>query len=174
MVTEHSPRDPETARIIGAAMAVHRHLGPGFLEAVYREALKVEFGFAGVPFRPEVPFCVHYRGRTLATGYRADFLCGSDVIVEVKSRARLTGIDEAQIINYLKVSGCGRGLLLNFGAKSLQFRRFALTQHREEPQPARYGQAQREWGAADYADFADYPPKNFERRVPEAKTVKRE
>jgi GxxExxY protein len=94
--------DEQTFAIIGAAMAVHGELGHGFLEAVYQEALTVEFMNCGVPFAREVELPVLYRGQRLDTGYRADFLCFDQVIVEVKALERLTTREESQVINYLK------------------------------------------------------------------------
>ena len=117
-------RDPETYAIIGAAMMVHRLLGKGFLEAVYREALWAELELRGIPFRREVEIPVYYRGLRLDTRYRADLVCFDGVLVELKALTRLTEVDDSQIINYLKASQLARGLLLNFGSTSLQYRRF--------------------------------------------------
>ena len=117
-------RDPETYAIIGAAMMVHRLLGKGFLEAVYREALGAELEFRGIPFRREVEIPVYYRSLRLDTRYKADLVCFDGVLVELKALTRLTEGDDSQIINYLKASRLARGLLLNFGSTSLQYRRF--------------------------------------------------
>ena len=120
------PRDPQTYKIIGCAMEVHRVLGPGFLEAVYREALRVEFTACAVPFRAEVQLAVTYKGVKLECAYRADFICFDEVIVECKAQSQLTNVDKAQSINYLKATGFRRALLLNFGAESLQYKRIVL------------------------------------------------
>jgi GxxExxY protein len=122
-----SERDPRTHAIIGAAMEVHRQLGPGFLEAVYQEALALELHARDIPFRCEVELPVFYKGRRLNKSYRADFICYDSVLVETKALAGLTGIEEAQVINYLKATGLEIGLLVNFGSKSLEFRRFIHT-----------------------------------------------
>jgi GxxExxY protein len=119
--------DPQTYAIIGAAMAVHGELGGGFLEAVYCEALAIELEERAVAFRREAPLKISYRDQVLLATYRADFLCFEDVIVEVKALARLSSIEEAQIINYLKASRVERGLLLNFGASRLEYQRFVLS-----------------------------------------------
>ena len=129
--------DEQSFVIIGAAMSVHRELGHGFLEAVYQEALAVEFMKCAVPFAREVELPIRYRGQRLNTGYRADFLCFDEVIVEVKALERLTTREESQVINYLKASGRARGLLLNFGGRSLEHKRLVWThspvraEHRE-------------------------------------------
>lgn len=80
MLTAFDVRDPETYAIIGAAMEVHRQLGPGFLEAAYREALKLKFSHRGIPFRAEVPLQIFYKGTPLRTRYKADFLCYDQVL----------------------------------------------------------------------------------------------
>jgi GxxExxY protein len=120
-------KDPQSHAIIGAAMEVHRELGFGFLEAVYQCALALEFQQHGIPFKAEVVLPVRYKSKLLTCGYRADFVCFDDFLVETKAIAELTGGDDAQLINELKATGCQRGLLLNFGAPSLQFKRLVLT-----------------------------------------------
>lgn len=120
-------RDPRTYAIIGAAMAVHQQLGCGFLEPVYQEALALELGRRNVAFRQEVELPMYYKGERLTTVYRVDFICDDAVLVELKALGKLTGREEAQVINYLKASGLPVGLLLNFGTQSLQHRRFVHT-----------------------------------------------
>jgi GxxExxY protein len=116
-------RDPQTYAIIGAAMEIHRQLGHGFLEAVYQHAAAIEFPLKGIPFEREVALPIRYKNILLPIQYRADFICFSDIIVEFKALSRLTNVEEAQLLNYLKATGVQRGLLINFGASSLQCKR---------------------------------------------------
>ncbi len=108
-----------TYQIIGAAMEVHKTLGPGFLEAVYEEALAYELKKLGISFERQKALAVYYKGIVLGD-YRADLVVESSVIVELKAQKILTAIDEAQLINYLKATNLKVGLLFNFGARSLQ------------------------------------------------------
>ena len=110
-------------------MEVHRHLGHGFLEQVYQEALMHELDERGIPAQKEVPIEVSYKDNILKCAYKADFVCYDGVIVELKALTNITGIEEAQVINYLKATGFTKGLLLNFGTPSLQFRRFILSEN---------------------------------------------
>jgi len=121
-----SSRDPETYAVIGAAMTVHRELGSGFLEAVYQEALEQELKWAQVPYLREAPLPIHYRGTKLNTHYRADFICFGTTIVELRALMRLSGQEEAQVINYLKATGFTKALLFNFGTPSLVSKRLVL------------------------------------------------
>lgn len=118
------PRDPQTHAIIGAAMEVHQQLGPGFLEAVYQESMAIEFTERGISYQRELDVPVFYKGRRLSCTYRADFVCYESVIVELKALQGLTGQEEGQILNYLKATHLERGMLLNFGRPSLEFKRF--------------------------------------------------
>lgn len=114
-------------QIIGAAIEVHRHLGPGLLESAYAEALAYEFQACNIPFEKEKPIPVYYKDHRLEAGFRADFLVGGLVIVEIKAVSAFAPAHEAQIINYLKLSRCTLGLLLNFHATLMRngIRRFA-------------------------------------------------
>ena len=105
-------RDPQTYNIIGAAMEV------------YQEALAKEFTKRDIPFQKEVQLTIFYKGEPLNCTYRADFVCYENIIVELKALDNLSGNEESQIIHYLKVTGFQRGLLINFGASAIQFKRF--------------------------------------------------
>jgi len=118
--------DPQTYTFIGAALAVHGELGCGFLEPVYQEALAIELEIAKVPFEREAELVITYRDRPLRCKYRADFVCYLEVIVEVKVVQKLEDAHYAQIINYLKGTGLKKGLLFNFGARSLEFKHFVF------------------------------------------------
>lgn len=116
-------RDPQTYALIGAAMAVHGEHGHGFLETVFQESFEIELQLQGIPFLREHPFQLQYKGRPLKTSYRCDFFCFGEAIVEIKA---ITDVEVAQLINYLKASKMKRGLLLNFGAPSLEHKRIVL------------------------------------------------
>ena len=126
MNTDIFKRDERTYKIIGAAIAVHSELDCGFLEAVYQEALTLEFQARGIPFEREKELPLYYRGNKLKTFYKADFLCFDSVIVEIKALDKTTSKEEAQVINYLKAPSLKKALLLNFGTTALKFKRFVL------------------------------------------------
>ncbi|MGE5173866.1 MAG: GxxExxY protein [Betaproteobacteria bacterium] len=125
-IKESAEKVPRTYALIGAAMEVHRQLGCEFLEGVYQEALAIELTAEEVPYRREVELPIFYKRQRLNTSYRADFICYDSVIVEIKALSKLGKVEEAQIINYLKATGCRVGVLLNFGSSSLEYRRFAF------------------------------------------------
>jgi GxxExxY protein len=105
--------DQRTYKIIGAAMEVHRELGCGFLEGVYQEALDREFGTQKIPFRSQPTVEIAYKGKPLNKKYQPDFICYAEVIIEIKAMSGLSGIEEAQLINYLKATGLKIGLLIH-------------------------------------------------------------
>jgi GxxExxY protein len=122
--------DPQTYANIGACMAVHSELGHGFLEAVYQEALEIEFTRRGIPFVREKPLIVYYTAIPLNTRYDADFFCYESIIVELKALSALAPGHQAQAIHYLKATRCERGLLVNFGAPRLEYKRLIFTHTR--------------------------------------------
>ena len=107
----------EVFAIYGAAIEVHRELGPGFLEAVYQEALEIELVDRGIPFEAQKPLLIHYKRRKLKKEYIADLVCYGQIIVELKALDHLSKKEESQVLNYLKATGLRVGLLLNFGSE---------------------------------------------------------
>lgn len=105
--------------VIGAAIEVHRTLGPGFLESVYEEALCVELRLRSIPFAHQYPVAVDYKGHSVGEG-RLDLLVGNELVVELKTVDSLAPIHEAQVISYLKTTGCHLGLLINFNSVLLK------------------------------------------------------
>jgi len=108
--------------VVGAAMEVHRTLGPGFLEAVYEEALSHEFDLRHIPYERQKRLPVHYKGR-LVGDYIADFVVEDKIVLELKGISRLDRVHEAQAHNYLAATGLRLAILLNFGASSLEWKR---------------------------------------------------
>jgi len=109
-----------TSEIIGAAIEVHRHLGPGLLESAYQTCLTRELSLRQIPFKREVPLPLEYKGVHMGCGYRLDLLVGNAVVVETKSVESLNSIHEAQLLTYLKLGGWKVGLLLNFNVELLR------------------------------------------------------
>jgi len=119
----------EVYAIVGAAMEVSNELGSGFLEAVYQEALGIEFAERGIPYSAQVPVEICYKGRKLEKEYIPDFICHEQIIVEIKALKQLTSNEEAQLLNYLKATGKPVGVLLNFGSPKLEWKRMAMTRN---------------------------------------------
>lgn len=117
----------EVYRIAGAAMTVSNELGSGFLEAVYQEALAMEFGDCDIPFEAQKKITISYKDRILKREYIADFFCYGKIIVEIKAIKKITGIEEAQLLNYLKATKLPLGLIINFGSPKLEWKRYANT-----------------------------------------------
>jgi GxxExxY protein len=112
-------KDLLTEKIIGRAIEVHRNLGPGLLESAYEQCLAHELTLAGVPFKVQMPIPVSYKGVNLDCGYRIDILVDDQVILELKSVEKMTGLHEAQLLTYMKLAGISRGLLINFNVQRL-------------------------------------------------------
>jgi len=110
--------DELTEKIIGAAIEVHKTLGPGLLESIYEEALCHEFGLRNMDFQRQCAVDVLYKGYVIQ-GQRLDILVENEVVVEVKSLRSLPDVAVAQVLSYLKATGLRRGLLVNFGEKQL-------------------------------------------------------
>ncbi len=117
----------ESYKIVGAAFNVYNILGSGFLEAVYQEALEIEFQRQGIPFTREKELKIHYNGIELKQTYKADFICYDKIIVELKAVNTLEDIHRTQVFNYLHATGYKLGLLLNFGCSNeLEMERIVL------------------------------------------------
>ncbi len=112
-----------TRKVIGTAMEVHCHLGCGFLESVYEEALAIEFDLCNIRYERQKSMDIFYKGRRTKQ-FVCDFLVQDAVVVELKAVKQLTAVDEAQVLNYLKATKLKVGLLINFGALSLKYKRF--------------------------------------------------
>lgn len=122
--TEHAERmknlNELTEAIIGAAMEVHRTLGPGLLESTYEMCLCRELNIRGIPFQRQVPIPVDYKGVKLDCGYRADIVVDGEILIEIKAFDSLLPIHDAQLLTYLRLGGWKIGLLINFNVELLK------------------------------------------------------
>ena len=114
------PHQDLTERIIGAAIEVHKALGPGLLESAYQTCLAHEFALRGLTFEQEKPLPVVYQGIRLDCGYRLDFAVDGKVVVELKAVDSIHAVHRAQLLTYLKLTGCKVGLILNFNEAVLK------------------------------------------------------
>jgi GxxExxY protein len=114
-----SPVNKISEAVIGAAIEVHKHLGPGLLESAYQECLACELTFRNIGYEKEKGLPVFYKNNRIDCAYRLDFVIGNNLVIEVKSVERILPIHRAQILSYLKLSGIKFGLLINFNVKLL-------------------------------------------------------
>jgi len=119
-------REKETYKIIGICMEVHKNLGPGLLEIVYKDALEIEFKENNIPFEREKEYSIEFKGIILPHKFYADFIINEDIVLEVKAIKEFSSEHIAQILNYIKLSSSEVGLLINFQTKSLQYKRYIL------------------------------------------------
>jgi GxxExxY protein len=119
MAVDLAPFDVLTERIIGAAIEVHRHLGPGLLESIYQECFVRELAAHGLAFVTQQSAPVFYKGTRLAARYRLDLVVESCVVVEIKAVAALNPVHQAQTLTYMRIADCPIGLLINFNAPRL-------------------------------------------------------
>jgi GxxExxY protein len=121
-------RDPLTAKVIGCAIEVHRALGPGLLESAYEQCLARELDLQRISFELQLPLPVEYKGIRLDCGYRIDVLVEQQLILELKAVEEITGVHEAQLLTYMKLSRIRTGLLINFNVPVLKdgIKRFKL------------------------------------------------
>lgn len=124
---EKYPFQEETYKLIGVYMEVHRNLGKGFLEVVYKDALQYELRKMNIGFEREKKFEIAYKDIILPHYYIADFVAFGKIIIEVKAQENVAENHYKQVINYLAVSKLKLGLIINFGEESLKFKRVALT-----------------------------------------------
>jgi GxxExxY protein len=117
--TAEDRRDPRTSAILGAAIEVHRHLGPGLLESAYEECLCHELSLHGLSFQRQIGLPVEYKGLKLDCGYKIDLLVGDEVILELKAVEKLLPIHPAKLLTYLKLANKRVGLLINFNVPLL-------------------------------------------------------
>ena len=113
-------KDPLTGKVIGFAIEVHRHLGPGLMESAYETCLCYELSQAGIPFERQAPLPVRYKEVHLDCGYRMDIVVDKRLVIELKTVEKLLPIHDAQLLTYLKLSGIRVGLLLNFNEAVLR------------------------------------------------------
>ena len=121
----------ECYKIVGAAMHVYNVLGAGFLEAVYQEALELEFQRYDIPYEREKEITINYDGQELKQKYKADFVCYGDIIVELKAVDEVNDVHRAQVHNYLRATKNKLGLLVNFGSlNELEYERIVYSRHK--------------------------------------------
>lgn len=125
--TEYYYKKHENYEIVGLCMEVHRNLGPGLLEIIYKDALEVEFKNHNIPYLREKEFKIEYKGIILPHKFYADFVVYEDIILEVKSVKEINNDHLAQILNYMKLANTPVGILANFQNKSLVYRRVINT-----------------------------------------------
>jgi GxxExxY protein len=116
----------ESYALIGICMEVHREMGMGFKEVIYKDAISIELERNDIPFEREKRFLIEYKGIILPHKYYADFVINDSIILEVKSTSFIVNNFVAQTMNYLKASGLGLGIIVNFGQKSLAYKRIVF------------------------------------------------
>lgn len=127
MINKDYPKSELTGKIIGCAMEVHKQLGNGFQEVIYQRALAIELASQGIAFQREFKMDIFYKGQRIG-GRRVDFFIEGEIMLEMKAVINLEDVHLAQAINYLEAYGCTIGLLINFGSRSLQFKRVSKPQ----------------------------------------------
>ena len=117
----------ESFEIVGAAIQVHRTLGPGFSEPIYQESLEIELAHRKIPNEPQKRMSILYRSKELESYFKPDFVCYDKIIVEIKALKKISDLEFSQTLNYLKISGFRLGLLINFGSYGkLEWKRIVL------------------------------------------------
>jgi len=124
--TEKYPLQSETFELIGIGMEVHKTLGHGFLEIVYKDAIEIELKKKLIPYEREKKFEIDYKGIILPHSYYSDFIVSDKIILEIKAQEGIADEHYKQLLNYLKASNCKIGLIMNFGEPSLKYKRVIL------------------------------------------------
>jgi GxxExxY protein len=119
-------REDETFKIIGLCMEVHRNLGPGLLEIIYKDALEIELKENNIPFEREKEFTIKYKNNILPHKFYADFIVNEEIVLEIKAIKEFSNEHVAQSLNYMKLANSEIGLLVNFQKKSLEYKRLVF------------------------------------------------
>ena len=144
-----------TEKIIGAAIEVHRHLGPGLLESAYEECLCYELTQSGLRFKRQAYLPIHYKGLRLESAYRMDLVVEDAVVVEIKATEGTPSIHSAQVLTYLKAAGLQVGLLINFNVPVLTKGLKRVVNHYVGPAPNKIDAETRRRGESP----SDFPPR---------------
>ena len=128
-----------TEQVIGAAIEVHKALGPGLLESIYQDCMAVELGLRAIPFQGQTPVHLRYKGHEVGADLRVDLLVGGKVVVELKATDSLLPVHEAQLLTYLRLTGCRVGLLINFNVPVLKQGVRRMVNRYDDSAPQRLG-----------------------------------
>jgi GxxExxY protein len=128
-----------TEQVIGAAIEVHKALGPGLLESIYQDCMAVELGLRAIPFQGQTPVHLRYKGHEVGADLRVDLLVGGKVVVELKATDSLLPVHEAQLLTYLRLTGCRVGLLINFNVPVLKQGVRRMVNQYDDSAPQRLG-----------------------------------
>jgi len=128
-----------TEQVIGAAVEVHKALGPGLLEGIYQDCMEVELGLRGICFQGQVPVRLQYKGHEVGADLRVDLVVGGKVVVELKAVDALLPVHEAQLLTYLRLTDCRVGLLVNFNVPVLREGIRRMVNRYDDSAPQRLG-----------------------------------
>jgi GxxExxY protein len=128
-----------TEQVIGAAIEVHKALGPGLLESIYQDCMAIELGLRAIPFQGQTPVQLRHKGHEVGADLRVDLLVGGKVVVELKATDSLLPVHEAQLLTYLRLTGCRVGLLINFNVPVLKQGVRRMVNQYDDSAPQRLG-----------------------------------
>jgi len=128
-----------TEQVIGAAIEVHKALGPGLLESIYQDCMAIELGLRAIPFQGQTPVQLRYKGHEVGADLRVELLVGGKVVVELKATDSLLPVHEAQLLTYLRLTGCRVGLLINFNVPVLKQGVRRMVNQYDDSAPQRLG-----------------------------------